>query len=395
MVTTEEALAKVLQNIRTFGTEEKPLVSSVGAVLKEEIYADRDFPPFDRVSMDGIALCFESYTKGINSFPIQGIQAAGSPQLSLASPTQCIEVMTGAVCPKGCDLVIPYEKIRIENNKAHIEKDDYLQFKNIHKKGKDRIKGDSLLSKNTIIGPSEIGVLATVGKQFVKVSKTPKVLIVSTGDELVDIDETPKAHQIRKSNVYTLNSLLKKYNIDANLTHIKDDKSSLLQTIKKALSEYDVLLFSGGVSKGKYDYLPEVFEELSVTKHFHKVKQRPGKPFWFGTKAQTCIFAFPGNPVSTLVNALYYFVPWLEKSLSIKREMKFAILNEDVTFKPDLTYFMQAQLIHSSDGKVKAIPYLGNGSGDLANLVNIQIFLILPKGREVFNKGEIYPYLEI
>jgi molybdopterin molybdotransferase len=294
----------------------------------------------------------------------------------------------------GVNTVIPYELISIKNGIASINTKEVKEYKNIHKKGKDRKKNDVILKKNTLIASADIGVLATVGKDNVLVAKQPKVMIISTGDELVEVNQKPEVYQIRRSNVYTLVSLLKKLNIDTDNIHITDDKAQLKTKIKEILTNYDVLLFSGAVSKGKYDFVPEILDELGVEKLFHRVSQRPGKPFWFGKKEETTIFAFPGNPVSTFVSCLRYFYPWYKKSVELPyQNNKFAVLNEDYIFKPDLTYFLQVKL-NNNNGTIFATPITGNGSGDLANLASVDAFLELPKGKSEFLKGEAFPILE-
>ena len=238
-------------------------------------------------------------------------------------------------------------------------------------------------------------------------------MIVSTGDELVEVDKIPLNHQIRRSNVYTLVALLQELKIQADTAHINDDKAILKQKIEGYLLDYDVLLFSGAVSKGKFDFLPEILEELGVEKQFHKVKQRPGKPFWFGTISpfgidsesrsigrkrgvvnnRTTIFAFPGNPVSTFVGCLKYFYPWLRKSIGIQYVNEDnAILSEDFTFQPALTYFLQIRL-QNKNGKLIATPLKGKGSGDLANLADADGFLELPADKTEFMKGEAFPLI--
>ena len=390
MISVQEAKNTILNSTQDFGVEEIPFIKSVGRILKEEIVADRDFPPFNRVSMDGIAIDFKLFKNGQRSFKIEGVQPAGSKQITLENQENCIEVMTGAVLPNNTNTVIRYEDVSIKNGIATIKVDTILNCQNVHIKGKDGKVGDVLIEENKIISAAEIGVLATVGKSFVKVAKQPKVMIVSTGDELVGVDEKPEEHQIRRSNVFTLVSLLERLNIPSETAHITDDKPVLKSKIEAYLQEYDVLLFSGAVSKGKYDFLPEVFSELNVEKLFHKVAQRPGKPFWMGQTNNCKVFAFPGNPISTFVNCLAYFYPWYYKSVGVKVEEETAILNADVTFKPNLTYFLQVELSYRF-GHLIAIPIKGNGSGDLASLVNTDAFIQLPKTEEPeFKKGEVF-----
>lgn len=413
MITVKEAKHIILENTQDFGIEEIPFIEAFGRVLKEDIIADRDFPPFNRVAMDGIAINHRFFEHGVRDFKIEGIQAAGSPQQTLDNAANCYEVMTGAVLPNNTDTVIRYEDVDINTLVATITIDEIKEGQNIHRKGSDKSKGTILIKKNTIISAAEIGVLATVGKATVKVAKQPKVMIVSTGDELVDVNENPLNHQIRRSNVYTLVSLLNDLKIPADTAHITDEKQILKEKIESYLKEYNVLLFSGAVSKGKFDFLPEVLDELGVEKLFHRVSQRPGKPFWFGISGalsindtvvtdkrlenkyqkNTIVFAFPGNPVSTFVNCLVYFYPWYKKSIGVSSEEKTATLAKDITFKPNLSCFLQVKLT-SENGQIYATPIQGNGSGDLASLVEADGFIELPKTEDIaFKKGSVFPII--
>jgi len=392
MISVEEAKHIILNATQEFGVEEIPFIKSVGRILKETIVADRDFPPFNRVSMDGIAIDFNAFQKGQRAFKVEAIQPAGSPQITLQNSENCIEVMTGAVLPKNTNAVIRYEDVEIKNGVARIMINEVLDFQNIHEKGKDRKVGEILIEKNTIISAAEIGVFATVGKSTIKVAKQPKIMILSTGDELVAVNDKPEEHQIRRSNVFTLVAALEHLKIESKTSHITDDKPILRQKIAQFLNDYDVLLCSGAVSKGKFDFLPEVFDELGVEKRFHRVAQRPGKPFWMG-ETNTCkVFAFPGNPISTFVNCLVYFYPWYYKSVGVKTKEETAILTEDIIFKPNLTYFLQVKL-SDKFGYTLATPIKGNGSGDLASLVNADAFIQLPNDKTDFKTGENYPIL--
>ncbi len=394
MISSAQALSYILENTPEFGTEEVSMMQSQDRVLKETVVADRDFPPFDRVSMDGIAIKYESFESGTTHFNIEAIQAAGDPAKTLNNTAGCIEVMTGSVLPKNCDTVIRYEDLKIENKVASLTIEELKKGQNVHPQGSDRAAADVLIRKNTLIGAAEIGVLSTVGKTKIVVAKQPQVMIISTGDELVDVDQVPETHQIRRSNVYTLISLLKSLGLSADSDHINDNYKKLKERISMYLDRYDVLLLSGAVSKGKFDFLPKVLDELGVEKKFHKVAQRPGKPFWYGVKDATHIFAFPGNPVSTFVGCLKYFFPWYRKSLQLPYDVQGkAILGEDLKFKPALTYFLQVKLDVNGGLKI-AKPVTGNGSGDLANLVEVDGFLELPADKDIFISGETYPLIQ-
>ncbi len=168
-------------------------------------------------------------------------------------------------------------------------------------------------------------------------------------------------------------------------------RQSSKNQLKRCIDEYDVIILSGGVSMGKFDYVPPALNKLAVKKLFHKVQQRPGKPFWFGThKSGKLVFAFPGNPVSTFMCFQRYFLPWLKKCLEIKTNKAYAILNEDFSFKPALQYFLQVKLLINQKGELTATPLEGNGSGDFANLLQTDAFMELPLERNEFKKGEVF-----
>ncbi len=389
MISFDEAYRQVIDKSRDFGEETVLLRKSLGRVLREDLLADRPFPPYDRITMDGIAF----HAEGIGderSLKIEGIAAAGAPQMELKNPHSCCEVMTGAILPIGADTVIRYEDLEIADGVATIQA-DFKQGQNIHRLGQDRSKGDLLVPAGTVIAPGEIGVAATIGKEQIKVARLPRVMIISTGDELVEINEQPLAHQIRKSNVYRIESSLKSIGIDVETDHLNDNFEEIVQRLRKYLYHYDALLLSGGVSMGKFDFLPRALEEIGVEKHFHKVAQRPGKPFWFGTHESGCtVFALPGNPISSFMCTNIYFMDWFRASMGMgipQREK--ALLDAPVHFKPDLCYFMEVST-YRKDGVLMASPKRGNGSGDLANLVNADSFMKIPRGKDLFEEGEGY-----
>lgn len=391
----EKALALLAANTFAFETVSKPISECQGLILAEDLEADRDFPPYDRITMDGIALQFGSFKKGIRSYPIEATAPAGSPRTTLTDASNCIEVMTGAMLPLNTDTVVRYEDVDIVDGIASLLPDVVIkEQQNIHFKGMDIPKNDIIVNKGVRISSAEINIAASVGKAELRVKKMPKVVVISTGDELVDIIETPKPHQIRRSNVYGIQNTLNQWGISADLYHLPDAVEEMTQTVKQLLNDYDVLVFTGGVSKGKFDYVPEVLKNLGVERHFHKIKQRPGKPFWFGSwNNSTSVFALPGNPVSSFVCLYVYIRYWLLKSLGLEPQTKYVKLLEDVHFKPDLTYFPAAKLHFLKIGELGAQPLYGNGSGDFANLVQTDGFLVLPQGETTYKKGTSYPFI--
>jgi molybdopterin molybdotransferase len=396
MISSKEATDIMMSNLTDWGMEEVDIAKCSGRILREEIMADRDFPPFDRVTMDGIAIRFEDFESGIKAYRIADIQMAGERKKHLRKRGQAIEIMTGAILSDGVDTIIRYEDIEITYKNdvkfARVNLNELIKGKNVHKKGNDRKKGDVLIEPGLKLSAADVAILATVGKENVKVSKFPKVAIISTGDELVEVSETPESHQIRMSNSVMIETKLNELGIENKRFHLLDDYDELSVKIDGVLNSYDVILMSGGVSKGKADYVPDVLEELGVNKLFHKVAQRPGKPFWFGEKGgNKFVFALPGNPISTFMCFIVYFLPWLQKCLNNKGDNdNFAVLGCDFIFKPNLTYFLQVNCRLNKEGSYIAMPMEGGGSGDLSNLLESNGFLELPSDQNSLKKGQSF-----
>ena len=392
MTTVQQAEQIILSLAKNYGDEQVRIHNALGRMLAENILCDRDLPAFDRVSMDGIAIRYQAFADGCRTFRIKATQAAGDIPVEIGSAEGCIEIMTGAALPGSADTIIRYEDLIIENGTATISIETISKGQNVHYKGKDKKQNEVAANAGILIDPAVIGIAATMGKAEILVKKLPSVVIISTGDELVEIDEIPSPFQIRRSNSDTLKAVLQQFGIEAQLLHIQDEPVSMEQKLLHCLAHFDVLLLSGGISMGKYDYLPMVLDKIGVEQLFHKVEQRPGKPFWFGRhNGNSLVFAFPGNPVSSFLCLHRYFLPWLERSMDIKDEtIIYALLDRDVTFTPPLQYFMQVRLSGNELGQIMATPVEGNGSGDLANLISANAFLELPMEMVNFNKGEVY-----
>jgi molybdopterin molybdotransferase len=390
MIPVEEAEKIIQSKVKNFGVENIPFEDASGRVLAEDITTDRDLPPFNRATMDGIAINFNAFENGIKSFKILATQAAGDIPVDINNSHECIEIMTGAALPQSTDTVIRYEDIIIENKIATITTSSLTKGQSIHYKGKDKKKNEVVVSANQLITPALIGMAASVGNKELAVNKLPRVIIISSGDELVEVNETPSPYQVRRSNNYLVKAVLQKYGIQADMLHVPDDLEKSKKLMAICLEEYDAIIVSGGISMGKFDYIHRALDALSVNKLFHKVQQKPGKPFWFGSyKNEVLVFAFPGNPVSTFMCLHRYFLPWLEASIGLASTKVEAILSEDFSFTPALQYFLQVQL-KNENGKIFAIPFEGNGSGDFANLLNTQAFMELPAEQNNFTKGEVF-----
>ncbi len=395
MISVKEAEDILGRSLLPIHLETVPLDKSLGRVLAEEIVADRDFPPYNRVTMDGIAIKGAYYEKGQAVYKIEKVVAAGEPRYAIKDESSCVEIMTGAVLPDGLDTVIRYEDVTIENGEATILVDNVKTGQNVHGKGTDRTKGEPIVPKGRVMGAAEIAIGATVGKTHLKVHKLPSVVIVSTGDELVPIDQTPEPHQIRASNALMLQAAVQSLGLPVAIRHLTDDHEAVIKGVRQLLNDFEILVFIGGSSRGKYDYIPETLEENGVSRYFYKVKQRPGKPFWFGAReaGNQFVFALPGNPVSCFLCMEKYFKPWLKNSLGVVEHKEMATLKEDIHFKPPLTYFAPVRLEYKG-GQYTAIPMSGQGSGDLANLADADAFMQLPEDQQTFPTGSTYPIIK-
>ena len=391
MLTVEEASRLINENLLVLPVELVPLDRAIGRALAQTVHADRDLPPFHRVTMDGIAIRFQAWENGLRTFAIQATQAAGTPALSLKNERHCIEVMTGAMLPENTDCVIPYEQVQIQQGTATIPSEQVTAFQNIHQQGSDAHKTEMLLSPGIKISPAEVAVLASVGISEVNVVSLPRIALVSTGDELVEVTQQPLPHQIRRSNDRALRAALTEMDIPSTSFHFMDERVAMEKQLKEMMNEFDIILLSGGVSKGKFDFVPDVLKSLGIQKIFHQVSQRPGKPLWFGRSVHHRVFALPGNPVSTYMCFYRYVKPWLMKCLGLTVETPQALLATDFTFKPDLTYFLQVK-VKNEKGVLMAYPISGGGSGDFANLREVDGFLELPRGQTHFQAGKVFDY---
>ncbi len=395
MISVQEAEQIILSHRCDYGVEQVSFQSAQGRVLAESIFADLDMPPYDRVTMDGIAIRYADYAAGCRNFQIVATQAAGEAPLTSLAANACIEIMTGAAMSPVVDTVIPYEHLRMVDWVAHLLEIPVREGQNIHQRGTDGRQGDVLVPVGRTVGPTEISMAASVGLSELRVKKLPRVVVLSSGDELVDVVDTPLPYQIRRSNNYAMQATLRRYGIEATLRHLPDHLDVVTREIARCQAEFDVLLLSGGVSMGKFDYIPQALEASGVERHFHKVRQRPGKPFWFGTFGERgVVFALPGNPVSTFMCLHRYVLPWLEASLGFPPALpSCAVLAKPVRFEPSLTYFIQVKLRQDADARLWADPLEGRGSGDFANLLSTDAFLELPPERTAFAAGEVFRVL--
>jgi molybdopterin molybdotransferase len=378
------------QHLQCLPIESLPLAQCAGAVLRENVYAERDQPPFDRVAMDGVALA-SGAPAGTRTYNVQATQAAGEPPLTLSGAGACIEVMTGAVLPVGCDCVVPVEELTVAGGEATLAGSARVEsWRNVHRRGSDTRQGTLLLAAGQRLRSPEIAIAASAGMARIRVSSQPMLAVISTGNELVEPGEPVLAHQIRRSNAYAIVSALREHGFQRVADdHIQDDAEQLRARLRFHLETHDVLVLSGGVSMGKFDLVPKVLQELGVRTVFHQVAQRPGKPLWFGTAPSgAAVFGLPGNPVSSLVCLRRYVLPALLGSLGHSgAPAERMALSGPVTVTPPLTFFLPVRIEQDDWGRCWAVPSPTNGSGDFTALGGTDGFVELPPGPNTYAKG--------
>lgn len=391
LITPRQADEAIHSRLTSLPIESLPLTQCVGGTLRENIYAERDQPPFDRVTMDGIAVDSETLRRGLRHFKIQGTQAAGMPPLKLAHRDHAIEVMTGAVLPQGCDNVIPVEQITVSDATATLSTHiNSAVFHNVHRRGSDGRQGELLLKAGILLRAPEIAVAASAGMARIRVSSQPAVMIISTGDELVEPGEPIADYQVRRSNAYAIAATLRKKSFGRiGDDHVRDDEILLRERLTSHLTTHDFVVVSGGVSMGKFDLVPKVLMQLGVQQVFHHIAQRPGKPMWFGIGPQgQAVFGLPGNPVSTLVCLIRYVIPAMRVAMGTQHlSPERLALAEPVTFQQPLAYFLPVTLAYDDWGRPWATPQPPNGSGDFLSLAGTDGFVELPPGPNTYPKG--------
>ena len=404
MISVEAALEIILSEIKPLGMERVNILSAMGRVLGENIVADTNNPPWDNSAMDGYAVRAVDTKDASKDQPVtlQIIEdlPAGYVAKKSVKRGQTIRIMTGAPMPKGADAVIMVEET--ERQEARGKRQEVKVFKeakvgdNVRKAGEDFKKGDIVLRKEMTIRPPEIGMLAAVGKPNVYVYQQPNVAVLSTGDELIEIEEAPMNGKIRNSNSYAIAAQIKACGATPiQLGIARDTKKDLKEKLEFGLTA-DCIVSSGGVSVGDFDFVKDVLKQMGSEMRFWKVAMKPGKPLAFGVIANKPAFGLPGNPISSMVAFEQFARPAILKMMGKKDIFKRAfdaLLTKPVKKKAGRMHFVRAAL-EQKHGRFYVTPLEGQGSGILSSMVKANCLIILPedaKDVEKYSKVKVQP----
>ncbi len=385
MTTFEEAYNIVIKAAKTLGSEHVKIENALHRVLSADVASDTDMPPFNRSAMDGYACRREDIS---NELAVIETVAAGEVPCKPVGKNQCTKIMTGAIVPEGADVVIMVEQTE-NTGKDTIRFTGRNTSGNIAYKGEDVRKGDIVLKKGQLLKPQHIAMLASVGCHEPLVFVQPKVGIISTGDELVEPHEIPDISKIRNSNAYQLLNQVKNVNaVPVYYGIAKDDRVVTETIIKKAVSECDVVLLTGGVSMGDFDFIPDVLRKNNISLLFEKLEVKPGRPTVFGTDGNKYIFGLPGNPVSSFIMVEMLVKPFLFEMMGHHLVYPAVYAPLAKTFfrkKADRLVFVPVK--YTGDGSLDFVEY--HGSAHLHSLCNADGIIIVPIGTSEIKKGKL------
>ena len=386
MISVSEAKKIINENVSSLQSVTLSLRDSVGLILAEGVYATIDIPAFPQSSMDGYAFSFNGW-KQYKKLKIAGEVAAGNNETFTLSPENAVRIFTGAAVPAGADTVIMQEKTKTQNGELIIEDENLPVGNSVRPKGSEIKSGALALTKENVLSPAAIGFLAGIGITEVKVYPNPVVSIIITGNELQQPGKSLEHGQVYESNSFALKAVLQQLHIgNIQILYASDKPEIVTGTLQKALQESDVVLLTGGISAGDYDFVLQAATECGVEKLFHKIKQRPGKPLYFGKKDNKLVFGLPGNPSSVLTCFYQYVIPALEKLSKRKIGLQSLRVPLAKSFQKNigLTHFLKG----SYDGK-SAIPLDAQESYRLSSFSRANCLIQIDEELTSLKEGEL------
>ncbi len=397
-ISYKEALELIFQSGETLGVEKVFLCDALNRIIAEDIVSDYDIPFFDNSAMDGFALRAADTLSATIDNPVKlkiidEVPAGDITPKNLGS-FEAMRIMTGGIIPFGADSVIRKESIKEESGYVYIYNPINFSL-DVRKAGEDVKKGDTVIKIGSKITPASMGMLSSLGRAFIKVYRKPTVSVIITGNEILDIDDTFVEGKVRNSNGFTLLGLFKQQQISVRLSGItKDSKEALIEAITDN-SDADIIVSTGGVSMGEYDFVKDVVSELGYTPIFWGVRVKPGKPLFLAKKGRKLYIGVPGNPVSTMTTYYLFIYPLIQKIQNSVSKDFFeleALLTEDIERKDLRTEFIRGVLKKGKEGFTVTTTGM-QGSGILSSMLKGNCFIIVEEGVQDIKKGSLVPVM--
>lgn len=386
MISVFEAKKLVLEYTELLKPESIHLYNATGRILAEDIFSDMDVPSFNQAAMDGYGFRYDDL-KGNDSFSVIGEIPAGVFPMIKLSPGTAVRIFTGAVIPDGCDTVVIQENVSVNGKHIFVNDPKIAKGMNIRTKGSQTKKGSLSLEAGSKITPGAAGFLSGLGLDKVKVFGSPKVCIITTGKELILPGQPLKYGKVYECNSYSMNAALCELNIKPQkIINVDDNAIEITNAIESNLPDCDVMIISGGISVGDFDLVHASLTNCGVQQVFHRVKQKPGKPIYFGKYGRKMVFGLPGNPSALLICYYQYILPALKKMMKhteIRTEGNLP-LSEPYSKKSGLTYFLKGKI---SDNEV--IPLNAQDSNQMNSFAISDCLIELDEDKTEFHKGEI------
>ena len=394
MINAGEALRIILDSTAPLKSERIKLVDAPGRVLADDVIAKVNIPPFDNSSMDGFAVIASDLDRTSESNPVSlkiaGESSAGNPFQKKLKSGFAVRVMTGGVIPAGADAIVPIEMANTSGSEDVSFANPAQRGQCIRLAGEDIQRGEIILKRGMVLDPPQIGILASLGLSKVRLYRKPHVNLLATGDEIVDIHKSPKEGQIRNSTTHTLAAYVDREGGEAESLGIVPDKRKRLKNKVKEGLDADILLITGGVSVGKYDYVKEILEALGVEIKFWRVNIKPGRPLVFGLWKKTLVFGLPGNPVSTSVTFLQFVRPALHKmsgripSPPIRLT---ATIDHEFSKSDGKRHYVRC-IVEPVDGQLVARSTGTQSSGVMSSMSKANALMIVPESVSILQRGD-------
>lgn len=387
MISVEEAKELILKNSVQLPEIDKNISEALHCVLAQDVFSPINYPPFDQSAMDGFAIKYSDFQKSI-SLEIAGESAAGIPFSGEMKSGNAVRIFTGAKLPAGTDSVVVQEKVSVENGKLIIKENSIEVGSNIRSIGSQIKKGEIVLKKGHTVNPGTIGLLASLGITKVKVTSSPRVSLFVTGNELIKPGNPLNDGQVYESNSYCILAALESIHIGSvKIISVGDDEKQIKEKIKSAMDDSDLVLATGGISVGKYDFVGKAFHELGVKNIFYKVSQKPGKPLFFGKLNSCLIFGLPGNPAASLSCFYEYVFPAIkimQGSQSIFLQKQMFLLSNGTSKKEGLALFLKGKIVNE---KVEILS--GQESSNISSFSDANCLIYLPAQKGSVSAGEL------